>query len=389
MRVLMNGISLLAPRGGIGAYIYYLSQYLQSVSNEVEIAYFYGRYFSSQLKENGEASYRNLVKAAQHSRYLSQALHRLKELLFRMRCPSNIDVYHETNYIPMPFHGSTVVTVFDLSLHLWPQTHPESRRKYFERCFYKRLPWASHFITISEATKAEMVQHLNISPEKITVTHLGVNPTIRNISQEAAQGILARYGLTYGSYILYVGTLEPRKNVPVLLQAYALLSQAIQKRIPLVLAGGKGWMMGDLEEDLKHLSIASTTLVTDFVSIDDLPALYSGAAVFVYPSLYEGFGLPPLEAMACGTPVITSNVSSLPEVVGDAGILVDPQDVKRLKDEIEHVLEDTSYHSALSQRGLERSKHFTWEKCARETMGVYSQVSCLAGRHLQKTNKEE
>ena len=384
MRLLMNGIPLLAPRQGIGTYIYYLSTHLQSVSNEVEIEYFYGRYFGKQLKETEEVSYRKLVKASRHNHVVYQALQRLKELLFRMRLPSKIDVYHETNYIPMPFRGPTVVTVFDLSLHFWPQMHPESRRKYFEHYFYRRLPWASHFITISEATKAQMVQHLNISPEKITVTHLGVNPTIRNVSEETAKGILARYGLTYGSYILYVGTLEPRKNVTAILQAYALLSKAIQKRIPLVLAGGRGWLMDNLENEVKSLDIAGATVVTDFVSKDDLPALYSGAAVFVYPSLYEGFGLPPLEAMACGTPVITSNISSLPEVVGDAGILVDPHDVKGLKDEIEYVLEDSSHRSALSQRGLERSKFFTWEACARETLGVYSQVSWLSREAFTK-----
>lgn len=381
MRLLMNGIPLLTSRGGIATYIYFLSLALQRVHNEVEIEYFYGKYFSALLKESTEGSLNGLMKASRSSPSIATALHRLKELLFRVRLPSNIDLYHETNYIPMPFNGPTVVTVFDLSLHLYPRMHPKSRRKYFERCFYKRLPWASHFITISEATKSEMVQHLNINPEKISVTHLGINSTFKNVSEEAAKGVLSRYGLVYGSYILYVGTLEPRKNVTTLMQAYALLPKATQKLFPLVLAGRKGWMMESLEEDLKKLDIVNEVVVTDFVTELHLPALYSGATVFVYPSLYEGFGLPPLEAMACGTPVITSNVSSLPEVVGDGGICIDPYDAKRLKVEIQYVLEDVSHRENLSQRGLSRCKRFTWDACARETMGAYSMA-------LSKTNKE-
>lgn len=143
---------------------------------------------------------------------------------------------------------------------------------------------------------------------------------------------------------------------------------------PLVLVGGKGWLMDKLEEEIKRLDIASTTILTGYVAREYLPALYSGAAVFVYPSFYEGFGLPLLEAMACGTPVITSNVSSLPEVVGDAGILVDPHDVKRIRDEIERLIEDSSYRTFLTDKGLKRALQFTWDDCARRTMDVYSRT---------------
>jgi alpha-1,3-rhamnosyl/mannosyltransferase len=191
---------------------------------------------------------------------------------------------------------------------------------------------------------------------------------------QEAEAALSSYGLTYGSYILYLGTLEPRKNISALLEAYSFLPKKTQASFPLILAGGKGWLMDNLEDEIRRLDIASRTVLTGYVPRKDLPALYSGAAVFVYPSLYEGFGLPPLEAMACGTPVITSNVSSFPEVVGDAGIMVDPYDVKRLRDEIERVLEDSSLRASLGSRGLARAKQFTWENCARQTLDVYKRV---------------
>ncbi|MBI3610000.1 MAG: glycosyltransferase family 4 protein [Nitrospirae bacterium] len=375
----MNGIPLLAPHSGVGNYICQLSRSYARISTELQIVYFYGMFFGRRMKVKADEPYVSLRKIAKKFVNSYQAFQIIKEVAFKFGLLSQkIDLYHETNYIPMPFHGPIVVTVFDLSLHLWPETHPKNRRKYFERYFYKRLPWAAHFITISEATKVQMVEHLDINPEKITVTHLGVDNDFRNIPVEAASGILSHYGLTYGSYILYVGTLEPRKNINSLLQAYALLPKRIQKERTLVLAGGRGWLMDRLEQEIRNLDIASTTVLTGYVPQEHLPALYNGATVFVYPSLYEGFGLPPLEAMACGTPVITSNVSSLPEVVGEAGIMVDPHDVKRLKDEIERVIEDLSHRSLLSKLGLERSRQFTWKACAKQTMDVYSRV--LNGR---------
>ena len=373
MRVLMNGIPLLSSHCGVGTYIYQLSTALAGISTQLEMLYFYGSSFANKMKTGKVSSFRNVRKASNRVHVLYRALHFAKELSFKWRLPSQkIDVYHETNYIPMPFRGPTVVSVFDLSLHLWPQTHPKNRRDYFKRHFYRRLPWASHFIVISEATKAQMIEYLNISPDKITVTHLGVSPNITPIPAENAKRVMSHYGLTYGSYLLYVGTLEPRKNITALLQAYALMPKRTQSCFPLILAGGRGWLMDHIEDEINRLGIASTTRITGYVLSKHLPALYSGAKVFIYPSLYEGFGLPPLEAMACGTPVITSNVSSLPEVVGDAGILIDPHDINRLKSEIEHLIEDSSQRNLLRNLGLERSKQFTWEACARKTLDAYS-----------------
>lgn len=374
MHLTMNGIPLLTPRSGVGNYIYQLSRSLVHVSTELEIMYFYGLYFSNELKPKPDEPYITLWRMAKKFINSHQAFQIVKDTTFKLGLPSKVDLYHETNYIPVPFQGPTVITVFDLSLHLCPETHPRSRRQHFKQYFYSRLHRATHFITISETIKNEMVEHLNIKSDKISVTYLGVDSHFKKMPTEGTNLVLSQYGLSYGSYILYVGTMEPRKNISTLLKAYAFLPKRTRVGFPLVLAGGKGWLMDKLEEEIKSLDIASTTIKTGYVPREHLPALYSGAAVFVYPSLYEGFGLPPLEAMACGTPVITSDISALQEVVGDAGILIDPHDVKRLKDEIEHVIDDPSHRTLLSNLGLERARQFTWEVTARQTMEVYSRV---------------
>ncbi|HET6465831.1 MAG TPA: glycosyltransferase family 1 protein [Nitrospiria bacterium] len=380
MRVLMNGIPLLTPHSGVGNYVYQLSKALPLVSDDTLILYFYGMYFRNRVKLQTGQLYKSVQSIARKFGGPYQASQVVKETIFKLGCLSQkMDLYHETNYVPLPFQGPIINTVFDLSILLWPETHPENRRRYFEKYFYKRLPWAAHMITTSEATKSQMIEHLNIKPDKITVTYLGVDDSFAGVPAETARAVLSHYGLAYGSYILYVGTLEPRKNITAVLQAYAQLPKKIQSAYPLVLAGGKGWLMEDLDEEIKRHRIASSTILTGYVSKAHLPSLYSGATVFVYPSLYEGFGLPPLEAMACGAPVITSDVSSLPEVVGPAGVLVAPRDVKRLKDEMERVIEDSSHRALLSKLGLERSRQFTWEACARQTVDVYNRVLNTGG----------
>lgn len=346
-----------------------------SMAGQWKFHYFYGLVWTSYLKDQIVEPYvsaRRIVKRLGNAYPAYRwSIDRLFKIGQKFR---KYDLYHETNYIPMPFDGPTVITVFDLSFRLYRETHPEDRVRHMEKYFYPRLNLADHFITISEASRQEMVKHLGLSASKITVTYLGLDDYFKPIMGDELKSGLSPYGLEAGSYILYVGTLEPRKNITTLLQAYALLPKRTRSDYPLILAGGKGWLMEKLEEEIKTLDIASTTILTGYVPVDHLPALYCGATVFVYPSLYEGFGLPPLEAMACGTPVITSNVSSLPEVVGNAGILVNAHDVQKLKEEIESVVEDSDYRNMLSKLGLERARQFTWEACAKQTIDVYSRV---------------
>jgi glycosyltransferase involved in cell wall biosynthesis len=376
MRILINATSLLSPRSGVGNYVYYMARTLRDVSNGTSYGYFYGMGFSSDLREKPSATYVESRKVVRRMGAVYPLYRKALDLMFRARRPwKAYDLYHEPNFIPLPFDGPTVLSVPDLSVTLFPETHPSERVRLMETRFYPRLHRVNHFLTISHAVKKEMIEHLRLPEEKITVTHLGVDARFAPMTEGERDTILARYGLKGTAYILSVGTLEPRKNLVTLLGAYAAISPKTQERHPLVLAGGQGWLMDDLDQRVQSLGLSATVRRIGYVPDADLPALYGGAVVFVYPSLYEGFGLPPLEAMACGTPVIVSNVSSLPEVVGDAGIQVEPKNVAGWTGAMRNVLEDDTLRTTLRNRGLEQAKQFSWEKCARETHKVYEK--CL------------
>ncbi len=375
MHVIINGIPLLAPKSGVGNYVYQTSKALLDININLDLSFYYGIEWSDHLKEQPIEPYVSARKFIQQYRLIYPVYRRTLDLLFYWgQFRKKYNLYHETNYVPMRFDGPTVVTIFDLSFYFYPETHPKERIRYMERYFYPRLDRANHFITISEATKRDLVKQLNLPEEKITVTPLGVDDSFKPFSPNTENLILSKYGLKHGSYVLSVGTLEPRKNIVTLLNAYAELPSVLRNRFPLVLAGGVGWLMEDLEKKIQGLGIKSTTYITGYIPKSDLPSLYGGATVFVYPSIYEGFGLPVLEAMACGTPVITSNTSSLPEVLGSAGILIDPHNVSQLTREMENLLTNPVQRDLLTQAGIKRAKIFTWEKCASKTLDVYNHV---------------
>ena len=282
-------------------------------------------------------------------------------------------MYHETKYVPFHFdQGPTLVTIYDLSFVRHPEWHPADRVKYFERYCLKKLPQADAILTISEFSKREIMGLLNLPPDKITVTLLGVD-RIFTPGRQRVPGLPERY-------ILSLGNLEPRKNLPVLVHAYASLPGDLQERYPLVIAGAKAWHHHELNSTLSSLERKGKIILTGYIPQGVLPNLYKNASLFVYPSLYEGFGLPVLEAMASGVPVITSNTTSLPEVVGDAGLLVDPQNVDALREGISRLLVDDTLRRDISGKGLERARLFSWEKCSRETLAVYERVIGATGK---------
>ena len=235
---------------------------------------------------------------------------------------------------------------------------------------------ADTVISISEHTKRDIISTFGIPEGKIRVILLAADERFRLIDDTVATGcVLNRYGIT-GEYILYTGPMELRKNVPTLVNAFAILKK--EKKIPhfLVLAGNKGGgqydeVMGIIQKE----GLVKSVIFTGFVADDDLPYLYNGASLFAFPSFYEGFGLPPLEAMACGCPVVTSNTSSLPEVVGDAGLMIDPTRPEELAEAMGRVLEDRTLHAELRERGLARAAEFSWRRCAAETMDVYRELT--------------
>jgi glycosyltransferase involved in cell wall biosynthesis len=274
--------------------------------------------------------------------------------------------------LPIVHPRRSVVTVHDLGYLYYPEAHRPLDRIYLDLSTRHNARAATHLIADSSATQNDLIERYGIEPDKITVVYPGYDEvTFQPVRDEMAiEVVKARYGIT-GNYILFLGTLQPRKNLTRLIEAYWKLKAGSWK---LVIAGKTGWLYEDIFRRVEEMGLEESVLFPGYVATGDLPALLSGARLFVFPSLYEGFGLPVLEAMACGTPVVCSNVSSLPEVAGDAAVPVDPLDVKELAAAMERVLGDEELRAGLIKRGFEQAKRFSWEKCARETLHALESV---------------
>ncbi len=290
------------------------------------------------------------------------------------------DIFHATEHLlPTLKQSRTVFTVHDLIYQLFPQFHLPLNRWYLTLMMPRFLRRADRIIAISQHTARDVTRLLGIAPERITVIHEGVNPAYRRIKDPASLAAMRqRYGLP-DRYILFFGTIEPRKNLVRLLEAYAALFQQAGAWPTLVIAGRPGWLVAPVFERVKTLGLEAQVRFTDWVAEADIPALMSAAELFVFPSLYEGFGLPPLEAMACGVPVVSSSTSSIPEIVGDAGLLVDPLDTGALTAAMRAALVDADLRAGLRARGLARAAQFTWEATARKTIAVYEGLRPAAG----------
>ena len=284
-------------------------------------------------------------------------------------------VFHGPNYM-LPRHAeNAVATVHDLSVFKFPETHPLARIKQFERDFADSMSRASQLITDSEAVRQEVIDYLAWDPARITSIPLGVSHTFAPRRTEDLAPLLRDYGLVAGSYTLCVSTVEPRKKIDRLLQAYQCLPHALRDRYPLVLVGAIGWLSESLHQEVSRLSQLGWLRYLGFVPEAALSFLYAGARAFVYPSTYEGFGLPVLEAMASGVPVVTSNRSCLPEVAQGAALLVDPDDIDALAVSVERCLTDNVWRDASIKQGLTNAQRHSWAQCMEETLKVYQRVA--------------
>ncbi|MGB8643702.1 MAG: glycosyltransferase family 1 protein [Anaerolineae bacterium] len=285
------------------------------------------------------------------------------------------DVFHATDHLLPPLLASRAVfTIHDLIFRFFPEYHLPLNRWYLTLMLPRFMQRANAIIAVSENTRRDVTRLMNIPAEKIAVIYEGVNPAFRPCRDPAQlAAVRTKYQLP-DRFILYLGTIEPRKNLITLLDAYqALLAHA--DGIPdLVIAGRKGWLYQPVFERARALGLESRLRFTDWVDGADAPMLLSAAEVFVFPSFYEGFGLPPLEAMACGAPVLCSNASSLPEVVGEGGLLIDPHDTSAWAATLSRVLQDSELRARLSARGIAQAAQFTWERAARETLNLYHRI---------------
>jgi len=264
-----------------------------------------------------------------------------------------------------------VATVHDVASAVVPETFTPKMRMW-QHLFCKNVVAAADRIIVdSESTSRDFLKFYGGDPRRISVVSLSVDESFAPVKDaNVLESVRRRYSLP-ASFILCVGTIEPRKNVVTLATAYSRLSEETREAFPLVFVGGRGWYSESIISSIEDLGLGKSVKYVGFAAHADLPALYSLATIFVYPSLYEGFGYPPLEAMACGTPVISSNKSSLPEVVGDAGIMVDPLDIEALSANMRRLLDTPSLRSELRGRGLIRAQLFNWRKTAEKTLEIF------------------
>jgi glycosyltransferase involved in cell wall biosynthesis len=289
------------------------------------------------------------------------------------RLVPDCDLFHGMEHLLLPLrHCPTVLTVHDMIFHLFPQHHKRLNRWYLNAALPAFCRNASAVICVSRRTKEDLVRIWGIDPAKTHIVYEAADSQFRPVSDAAVMAVKERFGLPE-RYLLTVGTIEPRKNLNRLLDALALLQQR-NIDVHLVVVGSLGWLYQDFLNRLEQFEHRRSVILTGFVPDSDLPAVYSGATATVLPSIYEGFGLPVLESMACGTPVLSSNAASLPELGGEAARYFDPLNVDELAEAISDVWSDSELGQRMRHMGLKQAARFSWERAALETMRVYEKA---------------
>lgn len=383
MKLILAVDAIFHPLTGIGRYAWELARGLAHQPDIDDLRYWsHGRWVANPTQTGtnpksgatagGQARLRDRLRARlARNRTLISLYATLTPPLYRHRLrPFRDHLFHSPNYILPQFDGPRIATVHDLSTVLYPQFHPPARVAFMDRELPRTFERATHIITDTEVVRREVITHFGWPEDRITAVPLGVVPDFAPRPPAQIVPALSAYGLTPGRYILCVATIEPRKNIARLLDAHAMLPRHLQRSHPLVLAGAPGWNSDDLHRRIADTS-ADTVRYLRYVPQHELPLLYAGASVFAFPSLYEGFGLPVLEAMASGVPVVTSDCSTLPEVAGAAAQLVNPLDTDAIAAALARALTDDAWRASARTIGLERAHAASWANCVSRTVEVY------------------
>lgn len=377
MKVILSVDAIRQPLTGVGRYTLELARQL-AANPQIDLAFLQGRHILDAIP----------VPAAGHS-----LLPPLRDMLSAFSLPTNLyrryqghiraralrhekdAILHGANYYLPVFPGRSVVTIHDVTVFTAPEQHRRDRVRYMRKEVALSLRRAELVVTVSEFSKAEISRVLGVEADRIRVTPLGRSPAFRPYPADEAEAALARLGLRPDGYCLYVGTIEPRKNLTTLLDAFERLPARQRQRHPLVLAGYRGWESEGLHARFAKATREGWLTYLGYVPDEDIPVLMAGARLFVFPSLAEGFGLPVLEAMACGVPVVCSDAAALKEVAGDVAATAPALDVDALAQALEMAADDEAWRAQARLRGLARAATFTWERCAQMTCAIYREIA--------------
>lgn len=388
MKVILSVDPVKYPLTGIGRYTYELASRLQA-RDKLELLLLSNDRFVPELPSHAPAAANTsayqltlpvikdwLYQRLRKSYLAVEAAKTIKDAISRRALNRHKDaVFHGPNFYLTRFDGPSVATFHDISVFTFSQYHPPERVRFMQRQMKLVMEGASMLITVSAFARAEIASYFAYPLDKIRAIPLACSADFHPRTELEASPVLKRHGLKYGGYTLFTGTVEPRKNIDGLLDAYSALPEATRRQWPLVIAGFHGWQSEQLHARIKAAADAGWAYYLGYVTNEDLPYLYAGARLFAFPSHYEGFGLPVLESMASGVPVVCSNSSSLPEVVGDAALTCDHDDVVTLRQWIARGLEDESWRAEAITKGLLRAAGFSWDKCADQTIQVYRELA--------------
>lgn len=371
MKVLLDISAVTSPLSGIGRYALEMARHLPRCGEVSKVSYLRGREVGDSWSVTQEPAaepadgIRKGMRAMLPYRFLLRPYRRMRAQSLAQRLhPFSDHVFFSPNFSMPPVAGPSIVTLHDLSVFHFPHFHPRDRVNFLEDQIAYAVAHAGHLVTDSDFVRRELIQLMSVSKDRISVVPLGVSPAFKPRPRREIVSTLNRYGLPETGYVLSVGTLEPRKNLALLLSAYDQQSSALKKRFPLVVTGASGWKDKALLQYLEKLQQKGEVIHLNYVPEEDLPIIYAGATVFAYLSHYEGFGLPVLEAMSCGIPVVCADTSALPELCGDVALFAKPSDLAEIKHRLQRALEDDEWRLSAADKGIKRSAHFTWQNAA-------------------------
>ncbi len=360
---------------GINWYIYNLLRYLPTVGYQHRYTVFLGHKGTGQAFPEMKTKMTSLPTVNPVVRILWEQTVQPMQVLRQ-----SIDLLHSLAFVqPIFLPCPGIITIYDLSFILFPERLQPLRRLYLHWGTHYSARKAQRIIAISASTKRDIIKFLGVPDRKVNVVPCGVDEDFQPLENQRLLDDFRRKRHLPKQMVLFVGTIEPRKNLITLLRGYALLGKKLHLP-PLIIGGPKGWHYQDVLSAVEELGLQEDVIFPGYIPQEELPLWYNAADFFIYPSLYEGFGLPPLEAMACGTPVIVSNTSSLSEVVGEAGILVNPSSEDQIAEAMQRLWTDDSLRAEMRRKGLDRARDFSWQEAAQERVKVYEQAMTGTGR---------